>query len=71
MNAERTKYSAKIAGSRRNYDWAVRFDFTGQGGHRGFLGITQFDGDEVKDRVLLSPGQAEELIAFVSNKKRS
>ena len=52
-NSGLTTYSEKIKGSERNYDWQVRFDLTD-----GFLGITQFEGETVKDRVLLSPAQA-------------
>jgi hypothetical protein len=63
-NTGRTTYSEKIKGDRGNFDWQVRFDLTD-----GFLGITQFDGEAVKDRVLLSPAQAKELVEFVSGKK--
>ncbi len=60
MGADDTKYSDKIDGDRGNYGWPVRFDKTG----RGYLGITQFDGETVKDRVLLSPKQVKALITF-------
>ena len=56
---ERTSYSKNIAGAKGNYDWSVKFDRTG-----GFIGITQLDGARVKDRVLLSPKQMSELMAF-------
>jgi len=59
-----TTYSEKIKGSEGNYDWEVRFDLTD-----GFLGITQFEGQTVKDRVLLSPAQVRQLLAFVTEKK--
>lgn len=60
-----TTYSEKINGSRGNYGWEVRFDLT----DNEYLGITQFDGETVKDRVLLSPAQVKELVSFVSGKK--
>ena len=63
-NSGLTTYSEKIKGSEGNYDWQVRFDLTD-----GFLGITQFEGETVKDRVLLSPAQARELVNFVAGKK--
>lgn len=62
----RTRYSEKIKGDRGNFDWEVRFDVTG-----GHLGITQFEGAAVKDRVLLSPAQVQELLDFVGKKKTS
>lgn len=61
----RTTYSDKIKGSRGNYGWEVRFDLT----DNEYLGITQFDGETVNDRVLLSPAQVKELVSFVSGKK--
>lgn len=61
-----TTYSEKVNGIPGNYDWEVRFDLTD-----GFLGITQYDGEAVKDRVLLSPGQVRELVNFISGKKTS
>jgi hypothetical protein len=60
----RTRYSDKIKGSRGNFDLLARFDLT-----NGHLGITQFEGDAVKDRVLLSPAQVQELLNFISSKK--
>lgn len=59
MSAGETKYSDKIPGDRGNYKWSVQLDLTD-----GYLGITQFDGDEVKERVLLSPKQVEALLDF-------
>ena len=59
-----TNYSERIKGSPRNYNWSVRFDLTD-----GCLGISQIEGDEVKDRVLLSPTQVRGLIDFVVGKK--
>ena len=54
--------SEMIEGTERNWNWPVRFDKSGS-----FLGITQFDegGRRVKDRVLLSPKQVEELTKFL------
>ena len=59
-----TYYSEKIDGARGNYHWAVRLDIT-----NGYLGITQFDGEAIKDRVLLSPTQVAELLEFVGAQK--
>ena len=59
-----TTYSDKVKGDRGNYSWIARFDLTD-----GYLGITQFDGEAVKDRVLLSPAQLQELLDFIGNKK--
>lgn len=55
-----THYSDKIEGTTENYDWSVRFNDTD-----GCVGITQFEGNTVKDSVLLSKLQVRELIAFV------
>lgn len=55
-------YSEKIKGTHRNFNWPVRFDRTDE-----YVGVTQFNGDgSVADRVLLSPEQVRELVAFVS-----
>lgn len=62
----RTYYSEKIRGTPRNFNAQVRFDITD-----GYIGITQFDGLSVSDRVLLSPGQVRQLIEFVAKKKKS
>jgi hypothetical protein len=59
-----TTYSEKIKGNPGNYGWQVRFDLAD-----GYLGITQFDGETVKDRVLLSPAQIRELVNFTAGKK--
>lgn len=61
MDRDRTDYSDEIAGSRGNYNWPVRFDMSGT----GFLGISQFENGVPKERVLLSPKQVKELLAFV------
>lgn len=61
-----TRYSEKLKGARGNYNWAARFDITD-----GYLGITQFDGEAVKDRVLLSPAQVQELLEFLGSRKIS
>jgi hypothetical protein len=60
-----TYYSLKIDGAAGNYNWPVSFDFTD-----GFLGINQCK-DRCNDRVLLSPRQVEELIAFVKRHRPS
>lgn len=65
-NNGRTTYSEKIKGARGNYGWLARFDIT-----NGYLGITQFEGEKVNDRVLLSPAQVQELLDFISRKKTS
>lgn len=62
----RTYYSEKIEGARGNYDWPARFDVTD-----GYIGITQYDGEAVKDRVLLSPKQVKELLNFIGEQKSS
>jgi hypothetical protein len=59
-----TTYSDEVPGARGNYGWPATFDLTD-----GYLGITQFEGDTVKDRVLLSPRQVAALVAFVSKRK--
>lgn len=59
-----TTYSDKVPGERRNYHQPVRFDLTD-----GYLGITQSENGAVKDRVLLSPKQVKELLAFVSKRR--
>lgn len=60
-----TTYSESIKGARGNYHWPVRFDNSG-----GYIGITQTEDGKVRDRVLLSPNQVEELIAFVALPKK-
>jgi hypothetical protein len=55
-----TAYGVKIEGIPQNYSWAVSFDITD-----GLVGISQCQGEAGTDRVLLSPTQVEELIAFV------
>ena len=60
----RTRYSEDIKGDQGNFNWSACFDLTG-----GYLGISQSQGGELKDRVLLSPKQVEELVAFVQSKK--
>lgn len=72
---EITTYSQKIAGDSGNYDWEVRFDNTGpiKFSHEpGYIGITQFDEKgEFKERVLLSPNQVRELVAFTKKLRSS
>jgi len=58
-----TTYSKEIPGETRNYNKPVRFDLTD-----GFLGISQEDGANVRDRVLLSPAQVRELLSFVAER---
>lgn len=59
-----TAYSEKIAGATGNYDWPVEFDATD-----GFVGISQHTHKGI-DRVLLSPAQLDELIAFAKRNKK-
>ena len=59
------EYSEKIEGTRGNYRWPVTLDY-----QDGFVGIDQWDGDEIKDRVLLSPVQVKALISFVRRCER-
>jgi hypothetical protein len=66
LASHETKYSNKIDGDKGNYQQQVRFDLTGL----KYLGITQFDGETVKDRVLLSPKQVDELRAFLGRPKK-
>ena len=62
MGADETKYSDKIIGDRGNHKQDIRLDITG----RGYLGITQFDGDRIVNRALLSPAQVKALQSFVA-----
>jgi len=55
-----TQYSTKIEGTWGNYNWPVSFDIS-----NGFVGINQYEGETIKDRILLSPLQVQEFIAFV------
>lgn len=59
-----TYYSKKVKGAQGNYDWPVRFDRTD-----GYIGVNQYDGEALKDRVLLSPAQVRELVKFASLSK--
>jgi len=61
VGREITDYSGRIAGTPQNHGLAVRFDVTD-----GFVGISQFDGKRVADRVLLSPGQMRALFRFLN-----
>jgi hypothetical protein len=56
----RTRYSARIKGQASNWDLAAKFDMTA-----GHLGITNYDGPKVTNRVLLSPEQVRELKKFL------
>lgn len=61
-----TKYSDSVKGDKGNHNQDARFDLSG-----GYLGVTQWDGDKVTDRVLLTPKQVTEMAAFVeANKAR-
>lgn len=64
MAAGLTKYSEQVEGNTGNHKLPARFDMTD-----GYLGITQTEGDRT-DRVLLSPKQVAELLAFVGKSKR-
>ena len=65
-------YSSEIAGDEGNYGWVVKFDKGGKpGATKGYVGITQCENGKVKDRVLLSPGQVEELAKFLKKKIRT
>lgn len=55
-----TTYSDLVPGDRGNYDLPVCFDRTGK-----YIGITQLNGDTVSNRILLSPKQVRELLAFL------
>lgn len=62
QRAHRTEYSERIKGVASNYHFEVRFDMT-----RGHLGISQFDprANGSTERILLSPEQVRELLAFI------
>ena len=62
---EKTQYTKQIPGDAGNFGWPVRFDNT-----RGYVGISQRVGDRI-ERVLLSPGQFAELVAFVTPKRKA
>lgn len=57
-------YSDKVKGDRGNFDQSVKFDK-----QDGYIGITQYEGDSVRDRVLLSPKQFEALRRFAKAKQ--
>lgn len=58
------RYTEKLAGDESNYRWPVQFDYD-----TGTLGITQWSDKGQIERVLLSPTQAQELVAFIKGKK--
>lgn len=62
MQKDRTYYSERIEGARGNYGWGATYDLT-----KGYLGITQTEGDKVTDRVLLSPKQVKALTKFLAD----
>ena len=57
-----TTYSEWIKGDEGNHEMLVRFDKTGQ-----YLGVNSDAGD----RILLSPAQAQALIAFSKTRSRT
>ena len=57
---ETTKYSDEIPGEHSNYGWGVKLDKSTQ----GFVGISQSTDGGVIERVLLSPRQYREFVAF-------
>lgn len=63
----KTRYSLDIEGDKGNYHAAVRFDYT-----NGYIGIDQWitGRNATCDRVLLTPVQVQELIAFVRRQGR-
>jgi hypothetical protein len=61
---EYTDYSETIPGDVGNHHRAVRYDVTS-----GYVGITVLEGDEVPDRVLLSPAQLKALQAFLRQER--
>ncbi len=56
-----TKRSNLIPGDEGNYGWGVCFD---RDRKDGYLGITQYHDAAPPERVLLSPTQAQALMAF-------
>lgn len=63
---DRIYFSGKVRGERRNFNHAVRFDF-----QDGFVGIIQYEGESVADRVLLSPAQFKVLEKFYNDPVRN
>ena len=64
-----TAYSPQIEGAKENWHGAVRFDWTDGG-----LGIVQrigWVGTKSTERVLLTPVQVRELVAFVRRCKEA
>ena len=59
-----TRYGGKIDGDSGNYGWHVRFDANDD----GYVGISQYDGQTLTDRVLLSPNQVRALVTFVGKR---
>ena len=60
-----TTYSGVVNGDAQNHKLPVRFDVTD-----GYVGISQYDGTLVADRVLLSPKQVQALVQFMRKAKR-
>jgi len=65
MAKGRIYYSDKIDGDEGNYRWAVTYDRSD-----GYIGITQTEDGNVKDRVLLSPAQVKKLTEFIAQRRR-
>ncbi len=65
-----TRYSKRVPGTKRNWNWSVKFDKTD-----GYIGISQthneplLEGELKLERVLLSRRQFRALVAFNQNKK--
>ena len=65
-SVEHMYYGPEVKGDKGNFDQPVRFDWTS-----GYIGISQFEGKAVKERVLLSPVQARALMEFIRRKGRT
>jgi hypothetical protein len=61
-----TYYSDEILGNRENYNQPVTFDKTDE-----YLGISQKGKDNTVERVLLTPRQVKEMLAFLKSRKNS
>lgn len=60
-----TRYSEKIPGNERNWNWSVRFDSTG-----GYIRLVQTHEDGTIEIVLLSPGQVKALLKFLGAERK-
>lgn len=61
MRKDETVYSDMIEGDKTNHEMPVRFDLSGC----GYVRVVQYDGEMVKDVVLMTPKQFNELVKFV------